>query len=289
MNLLEFLKNKDTVAKKPVKQYEMLLSSGNQKEDGGYIDKIASIAKDIGKDELEALEGQLKTFRKKVSDSKKHPYIENADFSKIEKEITDIKQSIRKFQKGIDVFKEDFERAINSKIKVESVITSDIQQSIEHSFTIGEELTYDRMLKIAKEGNYSYSEKIPLGYMDANINIGIQKYGDLFTWKEILNEALSKKKDVLLVTNDVKEDWWDKDQNAPRFELIKEMRNVTGKKFWTCRFSQFLYLFELTQKTKSEPLDDAIDEVVLSEEELLQQEDYEESERLYFELLAFDS
>lgn len=44
----EFLKNKDKVARKPVEQYKMLLSSGNKKEDGGYLDKISSIAKNIG-------------------------------------------------------------------------------------------------------------------------------------------------------------------------------------------------------------------------------------------------
>lgn len=213
------------------------------------------------------MEGQLKTFREKVTDSRKHPYIENADFTKVDKGIEDVKKSIQKFQCDIEAFKEEFEKAINRKIEMENAAKSDVQQSIEQSFTIGEELTYDRMLKIAKEGTYRYSEKIPPGYMDMNNKIGLQKFGDLFVWKEILNEAQSKKKDVLLVSNDVKEDWWDKGLNAPRFELLKEMGSVTGKKFWACRFSQFLLFFELMQKLKSEALNDAIDEVVLAEEE----------------------
>ena len=41
----------------------------------------------------------------------------------------------------------------------------------------------------AREGKFRYSEKIPPGYMDEykNKKDGLQKYGDLFAWKQILD------------------------------------------------------------------------------------------------------
>lgn len=52
--------------------------------------------------------------------------------------------------------------------------------------------------------------------MDQEDKTGLQKYGDLFVWMEILNHASECGKDVILITNDVKEDWVDKNLTANR-------------------------------------------------------------------------
>lgn len=88
--------------------------------------------------------------------------------------------------------------------------------------------------------------KIPPGYKDANkpTNSG----GDLSIWFTILEIGKSRNQDMILVSNDVKADWWHQSggQNLyPRFELVEEYRRETeGHTFHILKMSDFLELFE---------------------------------------------
>ena len=42
----------------------------------------------------------------------------------------------------------------------------------------------------------------------------------------------SKQKDFILVTNDVKPDWFEDDKKTPRFELLKEFHEQANKSIW---------------------------------------------------------
>lgn len=78
------------------------------------------------------------------------------------------------------------------------------------------------ILDIIKEGELRFKYKIPPGYLDAEKD-GINKFGDLIIWKEILQYAIKSSNNIIFVTNDVKEDWWEdnKDLRA-RHELYEE-------------------------------------------------------------------
>ncbi|PTV51033.1 PIN-like domain-containing protein [Acinetobacter pittii] len=97
----------------------------------------------------------------------------------------------------------------------------------------------DDLYKIAES---RYKNKIPPGYLDeSKVDICIdsnltykKKFGDYIVWHQILEytKQNSNIKDVIFITNDLKEDWWKKYDasgekfNQPRPELIDEALNV---------------------------------------------------------------
>jgi len=93
--------------------------------------------------------------------------------------------------------------------------------------------------------------------MDDEDKYGIQKYGDLIIWKEILAIAKEKNKSVIFITNDVKEDWYeshDKNENpkCPRHELIKEFQETVGHDVWLYTLKQFIEQLECRFKDDQE-------------------------------------
>lgn len=255
----EFLKNKDKVIEKPSKLYESLLESSSK--DKGYVPRIMSASKELGREELAEIKGLLKTLKETTSKTDKHPYLNQEVFSSLEQTIVELEEHIKIFSEKTSRFEEEIAKDINKKIGELKVETDDIQQFIECNFEIGDELSFETMLEICEEGRKRYMEKIPPGYEDEKNKKGMQKYGDLFVWKEILYMAMDKKKDVFLITNDVKEDWWDKEQNAPCFELLKEFHSATGKNFWSSSMRDFLYCINKIQGQSNQIPQRIIEEV----------------------------
>lgn len=63
--------------------------------------------------------------------------------------------------------------------------------------------------KLCKEGEHRYKSQTPPGYKDSKKD-GVSKYGDLIVWAETYEYAASNNKNIIFVTDDVKEDWWEK-------------------------------------------------------------------------------
>lgn len=102
---------------------------------------------------------------------------------------------------------------------------------------IGEAYSPKELESIYSEGFWRYDREQPPGYMDArgrNPKTGVEKYGDLVLWNQVMDRGLSTKRSVLLVTNDLKEDWW-RDVNdrsaGPRVELLSEMKRRASVRF----------------------------------------------------------
>lgn len=88
---------------------------------------------------------------------------------------------------------------------------------------------------IYKDGKERYENKFPPGYKDSGKEGRyfyedkeyVRKYGDLILWKEIIEKTKAEKlKFVVLVTGDVKEDWWFERRGqklGPRKELLNEI------------------------------------------------------------------
>ena len=255
----EFLKNKGKVSGKPRNSYKMLLERTNN--DGGYIPKIISIAKNVGKDDIKDLKGQLKTLKETTLKKDKHPYLDQELFASFDQAISNLETSISAFSEAASQFEECITKKIDEKMNELKDETDDVQQFIDTNYEIGEELSYEMMAKICDEGRVRYSEKIPPGYEDGKEKTGMQKYGDLFAWKEILCMAGDRKKDVLLIIHDTKADWWDKKQEAPCFELLKEFNSVTGKRFWSCNMNTFLHLLNESGNVENKISEEIIEEV----------------------------
>ena len=103
---------------------------------------------------------------------------------------------------------------------------------------------------IEAEGKKRYAAEIPPGYKDSGKQKGNNLnniYGDYIVWKQILDYAASEKKDIILVTNDQKEDWWEivlGQTMGPRIELKKEFFEQTSQRFHMYSMRGFITRFE---------------------------------------------
>ena len=115
---------------------------------------------------------------------------------------------------------------------------------------VGNAFSKEDLEEEEKKGKERYSKNIPPGYKDSNKqkadNLN-NVYGDYILWRQILNYAKSEKKDIILITNDQKEDWWYIEQGktlGPRIELRKEFFDETGQRFHMYTMSNFIEMFE---------------------------------------------
>lgn len=99
-----------------------------------------------------------------------------------------------------------------------------------------------RMIKIKEEGKERYDKKIPPGFKDVQ-KPEEKKYGDLILWYQILEKAKDCKKPIILISGDVKEDWWlekDGKRLMPLPQLKKEMLDKAGVDFHIYTADNFL-------------------------------------------------
>lgn len=262
----EFQKNKAKVSHKPVDTYKVLIST-DMKSDGAHVKKISDLSEKLGATEIRSIDNQIKTLKEKTAKKDKHPFLQPEIFDDYDMAIEKIKACVKEFQEATAAFSTKVVNAVNCRIdEIENNHSDPVQEALDSHFQVGAELFYDEMLKIAKDGSMRYMEKMGPGYMDESEKKGLQKYGDLYVWKGIINEATRRQKDVLFVTNDVKEDWWDEELTAPRFELLKEFNSFTGKNFWSCKMKDFLYLYNEAFTNQLKTPDETIKEVELVEQ-----------------------
>ncbi len=170
-------------------------------------------------------------------------------------------------EKEISVLSDYIKNWIHAK-KEEDVLDATyendaILDEINHLYlnSVGDDFTEEDEKKIRKEGEERYKDKIPPGYMDQNKESN--KYGDFRLWKQILKYANLTKKDVLFITDDQKEDWWQSYQGkkvGPRSELRKEYSdNSEGKDIWFYTVDQFLNMYN--NKNDNKIANTTIDEV----------------------------
>ncbi len=126
----------------------------------------------------------------------------------------------------------------------------------------GKAFNIEERENIEQEGEKRYEEKMPPGYKDNKKTEN--KYGDLLVWKEILGYSTTQSVDIIFVTHDQKEDWWNINHGkniGPRIELRKEFYEKTGRRFHMYTMSSFLSFFT---KNKGNSIDkETIDEVDL--------------------------
>lgn len=130
---------------------------------------------------------------------------------------------------------------------------------------VGSEFDDEMIGKIKKEGKERYAKKIPPGYMDSKKISGDDDnnaYGDLIFWLQLLDYAKDNSVDIILVTDDQKEDWWQILHGktiGPRPELKKEFYSKTHRNFHMYTMKQFI---EYSGYNKDEELTCKIEEEV---------------------------
>lgn len=120
-----------------------------------------------------------------------------------------------------------------------------------YSGKTGEAYTQEREEALKKEGEERYKKNIPPGYKDSEKKISVKcdnnAYGDFFVWRQIMDYSENQKKDIIFVTDDIKEDWWFRTNGktlGPRIELRKEFYNTTNQRFFMYSMDQFMKLYQ---------------------------------------------
>jgi hypothetical protein len=109
---------------------------------------------------------------------------------------------------------------------------------------VGEPMLPDDHVEAVAEAKKRADASMPPGYEDFSSKPDEQAAGDYIIWKQIIGEASATGRDVLLVTGDVKEDWWTlrvgNNPARPRSELRNELRKEAGVELYMMTPSQLL-------------------------------------------------
>ena len=177
-----------------------------------------------------------------------HPYIEvKGIIEKIDDKFIEINKELNmEKQKHPNLFEDD---------GVRQIITTLFEGKV------GSSCPQDVLKKIYAKGKERFENKIPPGYKD-NEKDGLEKYGDLILWYQIIDQAKSIKKPIILITDEKKDDWWLKFNGeiiSPHPELINEMFTKAGVNFYMYKTAKFM---EYAKEHFESPIDqDSIDEV----------------------------
>lgn len=100
----------------------------------------------------------------------------------------------------------------------------------------GENFSEEDLCKIYGEGEKRYAHKVPPGYCDKKDKKSCppqELYGDLILWKQIIKWSAEQSVDIILVSSEEKEDWWniaDDETKSPKVEMLKEFIEQTHRK-----------------------------------------------------------
>ncbi|MDE5940845.1 MAG: PIN domain-containing protein [Muribaculaceae bacterium] len=166
-----------------------------------------------------------------------HPY-----FSK--ETLDTLKSKQAEAEKAINDVRATIERGLKErKTDIIAVENNDAVKDLISEFTVCSPLSWVETMSIIRDGDLRYKHSIPPGYCDKENKSSIDRFGDLIIWKEILRYSKSKSKNIIFVSDDIKEDWVVKENEAPvcpREELIEEFSSETGMIFWSYTLEKFI-------------------------------------------------
>jgi hypothetical protein len=108
---------------------------------------------------------------------------------------------------------------------------------------IGEPFTDDQIKVKHSLIDARYAAEIPPGFADVKSKDAPRSYGDCLLWFQLLDFAKSTGKPVILVTRDLKDDWWLRESGKtllPHPELRREFKAETGQDFYLYQASKFI-------------------------------------------------
>lgn len=167
---------------------------------------------------------KLEELHELLDNTQSHPFID----TKLDKELRSVSVKLKKeLEKG----RQRHEQRINH-----DDVLGKLHKLI--GGAIGEPMEETEIDKIITEGETRYFESTPPGYKDSGKagadspkHLVRKKFGDLILWKQMIKWAKNFDKDIVLVTNDAKEDWWASARGKTiglRPELVAEFKSETG-------------------------------------------------------------
>jgi len=171
----------------------------------------------------------LEEFKGQLDAKRSHPFLDK-------KLHDEIRSFCQKFDGELLKKKDEVERLIT-----DNPIKEKISQLLDNK--VGDAFSDTQIQQICNDGSKRYTDKCPPGYKDSKTKQGTDIYGDLIIWNEIIEKAKKDSTHIILVTGDVKEDWFlihSGKTLGPRPELIHEFRDKTKKMFYAYSTDQFL-------------------------------------------------
>lgn len=180
-----------------------------------------------------AIADMQKSFKKKLDDGKtnllnafnnqetsRHPHISKDDLGNVYDE------AVKQVMEYVDQQTARLHDYANDDIVLNKLLEI-------YDGKVGDDFTTEELFEIYEEGEVRYAGLLPPGFMDEKAKRGQglrHLFGDLILWKEILNYSKDENVDVIFVTEDSKDDWWDKKDGklSPHKELIREFRKESG-------------------------------------------------------------
>jgi hypothetical protein len=134
---------------------------------------------------------------------------------------------------------------------------------------VGPPFTRDEHKKALEDAKVRFQERRPPGYRDAEKGTD-NAAGDYLVWRQLLLEARSRQqRDVLIVTGDVKDDWWRKERGevrGPHPELVQELKEFAGSRLFMLRPESLL--LQARQILKVSVRDESLQDVERVDREL---------------------
>lgn len=168
--------------------------------------------------------GEIEKLSKRFDQKNSHPFLSKKDHKKFGKNLTDLAENLTAQKESVSQITENDDQL--------TFLTNLFDGKTGSSYGT------EKAAEIYKDGEKRYNDNIPPGYKDSSKDkdsSGIKKYGDLLLWFQILDKAKELEKSVIFVTDDRKEDWWEKASGktiGPRKELRKEFHTKIEKEFW---------------------------------------------------------
>ncbi|WP_157368675.1 PIN-like domain-containing protein [Zavarzinella formosa] len=152
---------------------------------------------------------------------------------------------LEKYQKRFEEISKEIEKDV-AELKAKHIDQTHnhaVFDAIDEIFKgqIGSKFTEEEHKKLIEDCKIRFEKEIPPGFKDAK-KPEDRKYGDAIMWLQLIAYAIEKKKTVIFVLEDNKEDWWEKDKgrNRPRPELIEEMHQRAGVRCFIFKTEAFL-------------------------------------------------
>lgn len=169
---------------------------------------------DLTKKEAKKLEQKLLKYINNYSKSK---------FSELHVLENDIKHNFANIYTKIDEYSNSLK---DEKDIYKDFILNEVDVFFDELFSgnqVGVETNVVELMNILREGELRYKYKIAPGYEDEKTKKGIDKFGDLIAWKQIIDKSkTSIENKIYFITSDNKPDWFI-DCNAVRKEPCKEL------------------------------------------------------------------
>ncbi|WP_328735710.1 PIN-like domain-containing protein [Streptomyces bobili] len=159
-----------------------------------------------------------------------HPVVTDEERVKIMRHIEDAVSSVHRLSGGRDGRLEDALQVDLVLQQWEGILAG----------RLGEQPSDEVRVEREKIAEQRYLNKIPPGYLDSEKEFN--KYGDALLWMDLMEKVRAAPGPVLMITNDVKEDWYRRQSGrtiGPRVELVREMATVGGQ-YYQQRLAAFL-------------------------------------------------